>query len=66
MKKLWLIWARTVDHRVGKTDDDEPDIPILTQKQARVSLMLRTFIILLNIEAKFSEFVLNLKIMLIF
>ena len=30
MKKLWLIWARTVDHRVGKTDDDEPDIPILT------------------------------------
>ena len=49
MKKLWLIWARTVDHRVGKTDDDEPDIPILTQKEARVSLMLRSFIILLNI-----------------
>ena len=48
MKKLWLIWARTVDHRVGKTDDDEPDIPILTQNEARVSLMLRTFIILLN------------------
>ena len=49
MKKLWLIWARTVDHRVGKTDDDEPDIPILTQKEARVSLMLRSFIILLNV-----------------
>jgi len=49
VKKLWLIWARTVDHRVGKTDDDEPDIPILTQKEARVSLMLRSFIILLNI-----------------
>ena len=43
------IWARTVDHRVGKTDDDEPDIPILTQKQARVSLMLRSFIILLSV-----------------
>ena len=49
MKKLWLIWARTVDHRVGKTDDDQPDIPILTQKEARVSLMLRSFIILLNV-----------------
>ena len=49
MKKLWLIWARTVDHRVGKTDEDEPDIPILTQNEARVSLMLRSFIILLNV-----------------
>ena len=46
---LNFIWARTVDHRVGKTDDDEPDIPILTQKQARVSLMLRSFIILLSV-----------------
>ena len=30
MKKLWLIWARTLDHRVGKNDEDQPDIPILT------------------------------------
>jgi hypothetical protein len=49
MKKLWLIWARTVDHRVGKTDDDQPDIPILTQNQARISLLFRSFIILLNV-----------------
>ena len=26
-KQLWLIWCRTVDHRIGKTDQDEPDIP---------------------------------------
>ena len=26
IKRLWLIWARTVDHRIGKTDDDEPNI----------------------------------------
>ena len=31
-KKIWLIWCRTVDHRIGKTDRDEPDIPILTLK----------------------------------
>lgn len=49
MKKLWLIWARTVDHRVGKTDEDEPDIPILTQNEARVSLIFRSLIVLLNV-----------------
>ena len=48
-KKLWLIWCRTVDHRIGKTNDDEPDIPILTLKQAQISLVLRTFIILVNV-----------------
>ena len=48
-KKLWLIWCRSVDHRIGKTNDDEPDIPILTLKQAQISLFLRTFIILVNV-----------------
>ena len=49
MKILWLIWCRTVDHRIGKTDDDDPDILILSLKQAQVSLFLRTFIILVNL-----------------
>ena len=48
MKKLWLIWARTLDHRVGKTDEDQPDIPILSLREARFSLILRTIILLLN------------------
>lgn len=48
MKKFWLIWARTLDHRVGKTDEDQPDIPILSLKEARISLILRTIIILTN------------------
>jgi hypothetical protein len=48
MKKLWLIWARTLDHRVGKTDEDQPDIPILSLKEARYSLILRTIIVVLN------------------
>ena len=26
IKSLWLIWCRTVDHRIGKTDEDEPEI----------------------------------------
>ncbi len=49
MKKLWLIWARTLDHRVGKTDEDQPDIPILSLREARFSLILRTIIVVLNI-----------------
>ena len=49
IKKLWLIWARTVDHRIGKTDEDEPNIPILSLGQAQVSLALRTFVLLVNV-----------------
>jgi len=49
MKKLWLIWARTLDHRVGRTNNDQPDIPILSLRDARISLILRTFIVVLNI-----------------
>ena len=49
LKNLWLIWSRTVDHRIGKTDEDEPDIPILTLRQAQISLFFRTFIILVNL-----------------
>ena len=49
MKNFWLVWARTLDHRVGKTDEDQPDIPILSLKQARVSLILRTLIVVINI-----------------
>lgn len=49
IKRFWLIWARTLDHRVGKTDDDQPDIPILPLKDAKVSLLIRTFIVVVNI-----------------
>jgi hypothetical protein len=49
MKKLWLIWARTLDHRVGKTDEDQPDIPILSLKEAQISLLIRTAIVIVNI-----------------
>lgn len=49
IKSFWLIWARTVDHRIGKTDDDEPNIPILSLGQAQVSLFLRSIILLVNV-----------------
>ena len=49
LKRLWLIWARTVDHRIGKTDDDKPDIPILTNEDAGYSLLIRTIIVIVNL-----------------
>jgi hypothetical protein len=49
LKNIWLIWCRTVDHRIGKTDNDEPNIPILTIKQAQLSLLIRSFIIIVNL-----------------
>ena len=48
-KRLWLIWSRTVDHRIGKTDDDKPDIPILTNEDAGYSLLIRTLIVIVNL-----------------
>ena len=48
-KRLWLIWARTVDHRIGKTDDDKPNIPILRNKDAHISLIIRTLIVIINV-----------------
>lgn len=36
------VLARSFDHLMGETDHDEPAIPILTQKEARLSLVIRT------------------------
>ena len=41
--RFWLIWARATNHLIGKTDEDKPDVPILTMKEAWVALTLRTF-----------------------
>ena len=49
MKQLWLIWCRTVDHRIGKTDNDEPNMPILTLHQAQISLLIRSTLVFINV-----------------
>ena len=48
-KRFWLIWSRTVDHRIGRTDDDKPNIPILKNKDANISLIIRTLIVIVNL-----------------
>lgn len=42
MNSLERIWARATGHLMGNTDEDRPDVPILTLKEARTALFLKT------------------------
>jgi len=48
MKSGLMVWARTIDHRIGHSDTDRPDLPILTMREAYISLAVRSFIYILN------------------
>lgn len=55
MKSRWfLILARVLDHRIGKTDDDRPDLPVLTVEEAVLSFYIRLFLVLVNLATCFS------------
>ena len=49
IERLWLIWARATGHVIGKTDDDRPDVPILTLREARIALSLKTFWVIIHV-----------------
>ena len=49
MNSLERIWARTTGHLMGETDDDKPDVPILTLKEARIALVLKTFWVVVHV-----------------
>ena len=34
MNTIEKIWARATGHLMGQTDEDRPDVPILTMKEA--------------------------------
>lgn len=46
--RWWLIWSRALDHHVGLTDDERPDVPNLKVSDANISLFIRTLIVLVN------------------
>jgi hypothetical protein len=43
------IFARAFDHLMGETDHDEPTVPILSQREANISLVLRTCWVMLHV-----------------
>ena len=55
IKGRWImILARTLDHRIGKTDEEKPDLPVLTVEEAVISFYFRLFIVVLNILTCFA------------
>jgi len=43
------IWARALGHYMGKTDDDMPEIPIVTLREANRVLILKTVWVILQV-----------------
>ena len=43
------ILARALGHYMGKTDDDMPEIPIVSMREARVVLKLKTLWVMLQV-----------------
>jgi hypothetical protein len=43
------VWARATGHRMGRTDEDRPDVPILTLREARIVLFLKTFWVVIHV-----------------
>jgi len=46
--KFFLTLARTIDHRVGLTDEEKPDIPTLPINYALASFFIRFLIVVVN------------------
>ena len=49
LQSLERIWARATGHLMGSTDSDKPDVPILTLREARIALYLKTFWIVIHV-----------------
>jgi hypothetical protein len=46
--KFFLTLARTIDHRVGNTDEAHPTVPVLPVKYALISFFIRFIIVMIN------------------
>lgn len=49
MNSIERIWARATGHLMGQTDHDRPDVPILTLREARLALTLKTFWVIIHV-----------------
>jgi len=47
--RIWeKVMARALDYYIGRTDEDEPKVPVLTMTQARRGLYIRMVLQLVN------------------
>jgi hypothetical protein len=49
LQTLERIWARATGHLIGNDDHDRPDVPILTIREARIALFLKTFWVIVHV-----------------
>ena len=49
LKSMERIWARATGQLMGNTDEERPDVPILTLREARVALYLKTFWVVIHV-----------------
>jgi len=49
VNSLEKVWARATGHLMGATDEDKPDVPILTIKEARLALFLKTSWVIIHV-----------------
>lgn len=49
MNSLERIWSRATGHLMGTNDQDRPRVPILTLREARIALFLKTFWVIVHI-----------------
>jgi hypothetical protein len=46
--RMLLVIARIMDHRIGRTDEEKPDLPTLTVEEALMAFFIKFFIVLVN------------------
>jgi hypothetical protein len=47
--RVWeKIVARALDYYIGRTDDDEPKVPVLSMSHAKIGLYIRIILQLVN------------------
>ncbi len=46
--RVLLVLARVMDHRIGRTDYEKPELPVLTVEEALTAFLMKFFIVLVN------------------
>ncbi len=49
MHSIERIWARATGHLMGQSDEDRPRVPVLTLKEARIALILKTSWVMIHV-----------------
>jgi len=49
MNSIERVWARATGHLMGQSDLDRPRVPVLTLKEARIALILKTSWVMIHV-----------------